>query len=44
MVGGVLSEDVWVVSAVPQGNVLRHLLFILYTGDLQMILDNTLVD
>ena len=40
----VLSENVWVVSGVPQVSVLGFLSIFLYTSDLPIILKNTPVD
>ena len=43
VVDGIRSENVRVVSGVPHGSVLDPLLFLLYTSDLPMTLENTLV-
>ena len=43
MVDGCLSKLVNVVSAVPQGNVLDQLLFLLFTSELFSILENKLI-
>ena len=43
MVDGCRSKLVDVVSGVPQGSVLRMLLFLLYTSELFSILENKLI-
>ena len=43
MVDGSRSKLVNVVSGVPQGSVLRSLLFLLYTSELFSILENKLI-
>ena len=43
MVDGCRSKLVNVVSGVPQGNVFRQLLFLLYTSELFSILENMLI-
>ena len=43
VVDGVRSENVRVVSGVPQGKVMGNGMILLYTSDLQEILENTLV-
>ena len=42
VVGGIRSENVRVVSGVPQGSVLDPLLFLLYTSNLPITLENVL--
>ena len=44
MVDGVRSEVIRVVCSVPQGSLFRISLFLLYSSDQQMVLENTLVD
>ena len=44
VVDGVCSENVMVVYSVPQGCVLGPLLFLLFTCNLLIILENILVD
>ena len=43
VVDGICSENVRVVSGVPQGNTLGPLKFLLYTSDLPITLENTFV-
>ena len=43
MVDGVRSENIRVVSGVPQSSVLGPLLYLLYTSNLPKILENTVV-
>ena len=43
VVDNVSSEDVRIVSGFPKGSALSPLLFLLYTGDLALILENSLV-
>ena len=43
VVDGIRSENVRVVSGFPQCSVLGPLLFLLYTSDLPIILEHTLV-
>ena len=43
VVDGIRSENVTVVASDPQGSVLDLLLFLLYTSDLRIILENILV-
>ena len=43
MVDGIHSENVSVVSGDPQRSMLGHILFLLYTCDLPIILENTFV-
>ena len=43
MVDSCRSKLVGVVSGVPQGSVLGHLLFLLYTSELFSILENKLI-
>ena len=40
----VRSENVWVVSGAHHYSLLGPLLFMMYTSDLPIILENTLVD
>ena len=43
VVDSVLSANARMVSSVPQGSVLDHLLFLLYMSDLPVFLENIIV-